>query len=352
MLTPFVCLLLLQAPAVPVTWHDIRQLGVEGRGWSETKQPFDRLPARAEGVVRPPVWSLAQDSAGLSVRFSTDAATIRARWSLRKAALALPHMPATGVSGLDLYVRHQGRWRWLANGRPEKQSNEQALIEGWTSGRRDYLLYLPLYNGVSSVEIGVPAGAVIERGAPWPPGVRPVVFYGTSILQGGCASRPGMAYPSILARMLDRPAINLGFSGNALSEPEVAGLLAELNPAAYVLDSLPNLSLEQVRQRVEPFIGKLRQAHPATPIVLVENVIYTNSDLVEARRRNWPEKNAALRAIFLKLKKAGDRKLFYVPATHLLGDDGEGTVDSTHPTDLGFLRMAETIAPVLRRALK
>jgi hypothetical protein len=166
MLIPFVCLFLLQAPAAPITWHDVRQLGVEGQGWSETKQPFDRLPARAEGVVRPPVWSLAQNSAGLSVRFSTDAPTIRVRWSLRDATLALPHMPATGVSGLDLYVRHQGRWRWLANGRPTKQSNEQALIEDWTGGRRDYLLYLPLYNGVSSVEIGIPVGAVIERGTP------------------------------------------------------------------------------------------------------------------------------------------------------------------------------------------
>jgi hypothetical protein len=352
MLTSFVCLLLLQTPAGLITWHDVRQFGVEGQGWSETKQPFDRLPARAEGVVRPPVWSLAEDSAGLSVRFSTDAPTIRARWSLREATLALPHMPATGVSGLDLYVRHQGRWRWLANGRPTKQSNEQALIEGWTGGRRDYLLYLPLYNGVSSLEIGVPAGAVLERGAPWPPGMRPVVFYGSSILQGGCASRPGMAYPAILARMLDRPAINLGFSGNALTEPEMAGLLAELNPAVYVLDSLPNLTPEWVRERVEPFIGKLRQAHPTTPIVLVENVIYTNSDFVEAQRKSYSEKNAALRAIFLRLKKAGDRKLFYVPATHLLGDDGEATVDSVHPTDLGFLRMAQTIAPVLRRALK
>jgi lysophospholipase L1-like esterase len=352
MFTSLVCLLLLQTPSAPIAWQDVRQFGVEGQGWTETKEPFDRYPARAEKLVRPPVWSLSRDSAGLSVRFSTDATTIRVRWSLRNPALALPHMPATGVSGLDLYVLQEGRWRWLANGRPEKPSNEQALVEKWTGGKRDYLLYFPLYNGVRSVEIGVPTGARIERGAAWPVGVRPVVFYGTSILQGGCASRPGMAYPSIVGRMLDRPTINLGFSGNGRSEPEVAGLLAELNPAAYVLDSLPNLGAEQVRQRVEPFIARLRQAHPTTPIVLVENIIYTNADFVEERRKNYSEKNAALRSIFLKLRKAGDRKLYYVPATNLLGADGEATVDGTHPTDLGFLRMAETIAPVLRRALK
>src|ERR1017187_7975974 len=144
--------------------------------------------------------------------------------------------------------------------------------------RREYLLYLPLYNGVEEVKIGVPPEAKFESALPRPAGLKPIVFYGTSIVQGGCASRPGMAYPAILGRRLDRPQINLGFSGNAWSEPEVAQLLAELDPAAYVLDPLPNMKEEWVVPRLARFVEILRGAHPKTPIVLVENVPYPRSE--------------------------------------------------------------------------
>lgn len=346
--------LLAQAPAeteAQARWYDLAKFPIEGKGWTDTKHPYDRLPGRAEGVVRPPVWSLAQDSAGLLYRFVTDANLIRARWKVRKAHLALPHMPATGVSGLDLYVRDAGEWHWLAAGRPVKESvNEQTLVRGLKPGKREYLLYLPLYNGIDTVEVGVPEGASLT---PAPPsGRKPVVFYGTSILQGGCAARPGMAYPSIVGRMLDWPTINLGFSGNGKTEPEMAKLLAELDPAVYVMDSLPNLSTAEVSERVGPFVKTLRAAHPDTPIVFVENVTYTDTGFLESRRQKVAESNAALEAIALAMQKAGDQKVFYVPAFSLLGGDGEDTVDGTHPTDLGFLRMAKGVTPVVRRALE
>ena len=178
------------------------------------------------------------------------------------------------------------------------------------------------------------------------------MFYGTSIVQGGCASRPGMAYPAILSRRLDRPQINLGFSGNALSEPEVARFLAELDPAAYVLDPLPNMTGKLVAERLEAFIQTLRQSHPKTPIVLVENVQYADGEFVAPRRERYSESNARLREIYQRLTKAGDKRLFCVPTEKLIGDDGDGTVDGTHPTDLGFVRMADAIEPTLRRALK
>src|SRR5690349_15845073 len=113
-----------------LNWTNILELGVEGKGWSDTAHPFDRLPSKAQSMVRPPVWNLAHDSAGMLVRFTSATPQVEARWKLRKSNLALPHMPATGVSGLDLYVRHNGRWRWLANGRPTKQENEQVLFRG------------------------------------------------------------------------------------------------------------------------------------------------------------------------------------------------------------------------------
>lgn len=338
--------------AIAWKWHDARDVGVEGRGWTDTKDFFDRLPGRAEGQVRPDVWNLSHDSAGLCLRFETDATTMAARWKLRRSNLAMSHMPATGVSGVDLYVREQGRWHWLANGRPEKASEERILVQGLKPGRREYLLYLPLYNGVESVSLGVPADASFSPSAARVAGRRPIVFYGSSIVQGGCASRPGMAYPAILGRRLDQPAINLGFSGNALSEPEIARFFAELDPSVYVLDPLPNMSAAMVAERVEPFIRTLRAAHPHTPIILVEHIEYADALFLASRREKYVSANVRLREVYQRLLKSGQRKLYYVPAAALLGPDGEATVDGTHPTDLGFQRMADAIEPMLRRALK
>ena len=359
LLFPISTILVLFAPAfaqqttapADTTWYNLSKFPVEGKGWTKTAHPYDRLPAEAEGVVRPPVWNLAKDSAGLRYRFVTDADTVRARWKVRKPNLALPHMPATGVSGLDLYVRAGDKWHWIGVGRPEHEVNESTLAQGLRREKREYILYLPLYNGIDSVEIGVPPNAIVEAAPDRYAGKKPAVFYGTSILQGGCASRPGMAYPSIIGRMIEWPAINLGFSGNGKTEPEVAKLLAELDPAVYVMDSLPNLDVAETRERVEPFVKVLRAAHPTTPIILVENVTYTNSAFVEARQAKVTGANEILRKLYEKMKAAGDKNVYYVPTTRLLGPDGEDTVDGTHPTDLGFLRMAQGIAPAVREAL-
>jgi lysophospholipase L1-like esterase len=333
----------------PTRWHDIRDLVVEGKGWTDTKAFFDRLPAKAEGVVRKEVWGLSRHSAGLCVRFAVDATTISARWSLVSDRLAMPHMPATGVSGLDLYVKTDAGWRWLAVGQPDRaRENTSVLVKGLPPARREYLLYLPLYNGVSSVEIGVPEGCKLEPGAAWPAGRRkPIVFYGTSITQGGCASRPGMAHVAILGRRLDRPVINLGFSGNGLMEPELAALLAEIDPAVYVLDCLPNMTAKLVSERVEPFVRTLRKAHPATPIVLAEDRTYTNAAIVPSARERNATSRAALKAACERLKAEGVGNLHYLPGDTQLGPDGDDTVDGSHPTDLGFYRMADAFEKVL-----
>jgi hypothetical protein len=184
-------------------WQDVRTLVLEGQGWSQDqlKAPFDRLPAKAEGVVPAPVWSLSRNSTGLAVRFVTDAPSIQARWTVTKENLAMPHMPATGVSGLDLYTRVDGQWRWLGVGQPRQSpTNTATLVSDLPPGSREYLLYLPLYNGVTSVEIGVPEGSTLAKAPERPESQRkPVVFYGTSITQGGCASRPGMVRSSTWA---------------------------------------------------------------------------------------------------------------------------------------------------------
>ena len=336
--------------AQDITWTDIRTLGVEGRGFEKTKSFFDRLPAAAETLVRKPVWSLSEDSAGMSVRFVTSATTIHARWTLRRSRLAMPHMAATGVSGVDLYVRDgKGRWRWLACGFPTKTpTNSVKLISGIPAGRREYMLYLPLYNGVTSVELGVLDGASIARAPSRPDSHRkPILFYGTSITHGACASRPGMTHPAMLGRRYDRPVINLGFSGNGRMEIELAVLLSQVDPAVYVLDCLPNMRAEEVTERVGPFVRRLRKTRPKTPIVLVEDRTYANSFLVTSKQKRNDSSRKALAEEYRKLKSDGVTGLHYLPGADLLGDDGEGTVDSSHPNDLGFMRQARAFAKVL-----
>jgi lysophospholipase L1-like esterase len=335
-------------------WYDVQHLGVEGKGWDDTKAPFDRLPARAEGIVRPPVWSLSRHSAGMCVRFETDATTIRARWTLTSNSLAMPHMPATGVSGLDLYVRSpDGTWCWLATGRPTRYPTNQAtLVSDIPAGKRQYMLYLPLYNGVAAAEIGVPETNSIAK-LPRPAGRRkPIVFWGTSITQGGCASRTGMVHTAILGRRLDRPVINLGFSGNGKMEPELAELVAELDAAVFVIDCLPNLVADEVAARTEPLVRILRKAHPTTPIVLAEDRTYSNAFLVASRRRRNETSRAALAKAYDNLKAAGVPHLTYLPGEGQLGDDNLATVDGSHPTDLGFMRMADAFQPVLERLVR
>ena len=337
-----------------IRWFDIRQLGVEGQGWTENKSPYDRLPAKAEGQVREAVWGLSRDSAGMCVRFVTDATTIHARWTLTKAKLELPHMAATGVSGLDLYAKDdKGRWRWVAVGKPTAQTNTQKLAEGITPGQREYLLYLPLYNGVSSVEVGVPAANSLEKGAAYASDrAKPIVFYGTSITHGACASRPGMVHTAILGRKYGRPVINLGFSGNGKMEPEVTALIAELDAAVYVIDCCPNLGGAETAERTKPLVQQLRAARPDTPIVLVEDRVYTDAWLIASKQSRNNGNHAALRKSFEELTAAGTKRLLYIPGTDLLGDDNDGAVDSSHPNDLGFARQADAFDRVLGTLLK
>lgn len=341
-----------------IAWHDARDIGVEGQGWTDTASPFDRLPARAKELVRPPVWGLSQQSAGLCVRFITDATEIHARWTLTSARLEMNHMPATGVSGVDLYARTTtidqpgGKLRWLAVGRPTAQQNSTKLVSGISEGTREYMLYLPLYNGVKSVEIGVPKGTSIWKPKTRPSGLKPIVFYGTSITQGGCASRTGMVHTAILGRWLDAPVINLGFSGNGRMEAEVATLMAELDVSCFVIDCLPNISAGDVKSRTEPLVKILRRAHPKTPIVLVEDRSYANSFFLTSTRQRNLTSRVELKAVFDRLKKAGDPNLHYITGEELIGDDGEGTVDSSHPTDLGFVRQSEAFQKVLRPILE
>lgn len=341
-------------PPVELDWHDVRKLTVEGLGFKETKSPFDRLPGKAEGVVREPVWNLSRHAAGVAIRFVTNTPTLRARWTITGKTLAGVNMTAIAASGLDLYTKVAPvQWRWLGVGRPTQfPDNTDVLANGMPKGEREYLLYLPLWNGVTSLEIGVPQGTPVTAGAARPAGRKPIVFYGTSITHGASASRAGMTHVALLGRWLDREVINLGFSGNGRMEPEVIKLVSELDPAVFVLDCLPNMTAADVTERAEPGVRALRAAHPQTPILLVEDRNYSDAFLISSRRERNETNHAALRAVYEKLRQDKVPHLGYLKADDLLGDDGEATIDGSHPSDLGFVRQAKAFEKPLRHLLK
>lgn len=320
-------------------WVDARTLTIEGRGWSDgLGAAYERLPLEAQDAVPPQVWALSKNTAGIAVRFITDSARIAARWD---GGAAMNHMAATGNSGLDLYRRTGAGWEFCGVGRPDAERTTRVIATALPSTPTEYLLYLPLYHAVTLLEIGVDRGAKLVAAPDRPAERKPIVFYGTSITQGGCASRAGMCHPAILGRWLDREVINLGFSGAGKMEPAMAELLGELDPAVYVLECLPNMTPDMVRERVQPFVRFLRASHHWTPIILVENPYNPDSN----------PGNVALRDAFALLQAEGADPLYLLPGAGQLAGRENGTVDGVHPTDLGFLRMAEAYQPLLARVL-
>lgn len=335
-----------------VTWYDAVELGIEGRGFSDTRTPYDRLPGKAQKLVPEGVWMRSQNSAGMSVSFATDAEMIVVRWTLRHPSISTPYLSSMGVAGLDLYVRSGNKWMWAATKPPIKfPETTQTFLRGLPRELREYKLYLPSYNGVEKVEIAVPKGSklgkYVEKSS-----AKPIAFYGSSIVQGSAATRPGMTYVAQLGRRLAVPTINLGFSGLCKMEPALADLIAELDPSVFVIDCLPNMQVPEISARTVPFIKKLRQARPDTPILLVENPMYSQGLWNASVSRSVAAKNKAFAVEIAKLEKDGVKNLHYVKGEKLYGIEGDSTVDGVHPTDLGFRIFADALEPVLRNLLR
>jgi lysophospholipase L1-like esterase len=333
---------------------------IEGQAWpKEVQQPYDRLPATAEKTVRKEVWALSRQSAGLLIRFRASTDQVVVRYAV-EGRHALPHMPATGVSGVDLYaVNTDGAYLWCAGKYSFGDTIQYRFTnlqpnDGYHQKGREYRLYLPLYNSIKWLQIGVPKGA---RFTPLPVRVdKPIVVYGTSIAQGGCASRPGMAWTAIVGRQLDRPLINLGFSGNGRLEKEVVGLVAGIDARLYVLDCLPNLvaavdiTPEEIAGRILESVKILRQKRPATPILLVEHAGFTDGLINPERRKEYQEVNALLKGAFARLKTEGVGQLYLLPMSEInLAPDA--MVDGTHPSDLGMQQYATAYERSIRAIL-
>lgn len=315
--------------------------------------PYGRLPDNFKGKIRKDLWHLGECSAGLAIRFRTNSPYIRASWKSMHN-FHMYHMTDIVGKGLDLYcMTPAGDWRFAGVAWVKGSENESRLVENMSKEWREFMLYLPMYDGIEHLKIGIDPESQIERPAvESPKREKPIVFYGTSIQQGGCASRSGMAYTNYISRKLDRECINLGFSGNGRLDLPIAELMAKVDASCYVLDFVPNATVSEMDERMEKFYHIIRDAHPEVPIIFTEDPIYTYSWLDKRMAKEIASKNAKVREIFNSLVSKGEKHIEFIPSTDMIGDDGEAAVDGIHFTDLGMKRYSEWILPYLEKAIK
>ena len=295
-------------------YYDAAKFPLYGKATKNTENRYERLPDSLKHVSRKPVWNLSRNSAGLAIRFCSNSTTIAAKWENLNNNL-MNHMTPTGTKGLDLYTWVDGAWRFVNSGIDEQAS------------------------------ISVPRKAIPVR-------TKPIVFYGTSILQGGCANRPGMAHTNIISRRLNREIINLGFSGNALLDYEIAEVMSSVDAGVYVLDFVPNASSDQIYEKMETFYRILRDKHPRTPIIFIEDPVFTHALFDKKIAIEINKKNKAVNSVFKSLKTKGEKNIYIISSEKMLGEDGEATVDGIHFTDLGMMRYADLVCPVIKKVLK
>jgi hypothetical protein len=332
-----------------IVYFDGQSFNIIGKFHSEKN--YVRFPERYKNTLRKEVWDLSQNSAGISVRFRTNSSVIEVRWTA-KNDYSMDHMPETGVKGVDLYAFTDCKWRYVNTGRVKGKYNDYTLVQTSSKVSREYLLNLPLYDGVDSLSIGITSNSVISKPEErYLLDEKPVVYYGTSIAQGGCASRPGMAFTNILSRELDRSFINMGFSGNGNCELSVGEAMCEIDAALYVIDCNPNTKAEEVYERTVELVRLLKEKRPDIPVLLVEG--FSFEVFLKDQVYSEPgKKNIELHRAYIALRESGIKQLYYMKGSDLTGSDHEGTVDGIHPNDLGMMRIAESLKPVIQKIVK
>jgi lysophospholipase L1-like esterase len=333
---------------IPLSTQNVE---IDGLPWfAENGGELFRLPVRLKDTYRKEVWDLAQSPSGGRIRFRTNSAALAIRLEYPEPP-GMKNMHAFGQTGVDLYVDGVYRNTAIAgkDSKPGK-TQEHTYYKDQPRVDREITLYLPLYMGVKVLSIGLDADAHIEHAKPFAVG-KPLVFYGTSITQGGCASRSGMSYQAILGRSLNAGFVNLGFSGNGLGEPELARAVADIDAAIFVMDfAQNNPTVESLSQAYAPFLETIRGKHPDTPILVITPIYashesWSRDDRLEGMRE-------LIRRVAAQRIAAGDRHIEIVEGTDLLGPSrGDGLVDGTHPNDLGFQWMADGLAARIGKVL-
>ena len=331
-----------------IAFPDAR-LEVCGLPWfSEDKPALRRLPSRLSDRFRPPVWDLAQDPSGGRLRFRTDSTTI-GLVAQNPYFSNMHHMPSVGENGFDLYLGRD----YLGSAWPDAAGK---ISKEWRLGReremRDITLYLPLYKPVTIQELSLDADARLEPARPY--AIRkPVVYYGSSITQGGCASNPGGSCQAILERKLNADFVNLGFSGNGLGEPALAEAICELDPSCVVLDFWGNPSAAQYAAALPVFVDILRRKWPRLPILVTGPFYFPAEASGGDVAREQSAKRRTAQEFVEQRRKGGDHRMWYVDGLKMLArDQAAGLVDGVHCNSLGFYFNALGLEPYLRKALR
>jgi hypothetical protein len=330
-----------------VKWIDGKFLPIEGRMYDDVTDHYDRLP-QLTANVNGGVHAMRHHTSGMMFRFKTNSRKLVFKWIPYNENLAMDHMPATGVSGIDVYGfdKKKGKWLYKATGRI-RDAKAGGNLQVWWQAGDECLVNLPLYNGLKAFSLGIDTNATIEALGPRKSGVdRPVVFYGTSITHGGCASRPGLAFVNRIGRDLDVPVVGLGFSGSGLMEYELSDVIGRIDASCYVLDCLWNMNDIQWKNNYEPFIRNLRKKRPTTPIIMAGRCDFKGLGW------GYERTEVSTKKLYEKLIAEGWKDLHFLPKDDMLGDDFEGTVDGVHPNDLGMERLAKTYGKAVKEALK
>jgi Lysophospholipase L1 and related esterases len=329
---------------------------IQNQGWEgDSIGTYRRFPDSAEKKIRKAVWGNSLNSAGLAISFYTNSPRIHVRYTLKSNNYAMPHMPSTGKSGVDLYsIDQNGVWGYCSNNYSFKDTVSSVFVQDEKNPSHDYgfeyRLYLPLYNTVEWMEIGVNEGSIFEF---LPKRLeKPIVVYGTSIAHGGCASRPGMAWTNILNRKMDRPVVNLGFSGSGTLDPEVLDYMAQIDAKMYIFDCYPNMigmEGEEVTQRTVNAVNQLRKKDN-TPILIIEHCGYSDEVSNRDRRSKTAKVNDAGKAAFDNLKKSGVKNVYYMTREDL-NLDADSRVDYVHLSDIGMQQQAVAVEKRAREIL-
>lgn len=304
---------------------------------------YRRLPEAVARATSEGVLELHHHTAGGRVRFRTDSPYVAMHADMPEMSL-MAHFPYSGSAGFDLYETIHGEERYIRTFVPSLECKEgyEGVIE-LGEGMHEVTIHFPLYSPVSALYIGLSETAQVFSPKPYIDR-KPIVYYGSSITQGGCASRPGNAYENILTRRLRWDHVNLGFSGSAKAEDAMIDYVASLDMSVFVYDYDHNApTVEHLRNTHEKMFKKVRAAHPDIPVVMMTRPkFYPNAEELE--------RAAIIRTTYRNALEAGDRNVYLLTGPELMAlAREEGTVDNCHPTDFGFMSMAAALEPLLAK---
>ena len=318
--------------------------------WKNAEEScFCRMPDEMAGAVSPAIRTLARHTAGGRVRFSTDSPYVAIK-AVMPYVKQMDHIPLTGSSGFDLYLDTDTDSRYIHTFRIPISATDgyESIVKFPDRRMRHFTLNFPPYNAVNALYIGLSTDAVVGEGRAYRD-MAPIYYYGSSITQGACASRPGLAYPNIISRRLNLDFVNLGFSGNAMAQPAICRFMAEQPMSIFVSDydhNAPNP--DHLSHTHYALYEKIRAAHPTIPYIMLSRPDFDrNYADAEARR-------SVIIETYDRARAAGDKMVYFIDGQSIFRGPWEDscTVDGTHPNDIGFMLMAEHIGRAISRFLR